>query len=235
MSDQATDQSAVLLEGIMQTLKQINGNISSQNQRWDRIAEVLESSSPLPPRPGELKTAWLPLSSLNTQKDENMLDNCEPVANQRFQSTTSNEIPDYNLEVPQFSHLETRDEENSITDYRSWRSPLENSPLQGHSFLNKELGDAWTIPDDGRLPLSFSREVLESLRLDQLQLAVSYIAKFRDRMTCSNEQRFRIIDYDGVGGNIVYRLGLPSVRGVQEMKPIQKTKATVDAPWRRLV
>jgi hypothetical protein len=234
MSDSAMDESAVLLKCILQTLKQISGNISAQERRWDRIAEVLENFGTLPSRSGELRTAWSPLSSLTTRKDESILGNREPVATQRLQPTPSSETLDHNLGVPHFPPFETR-EENSITDYRSWRSPLENSPLHDHSFLNEELGDAWTIPDDGRLPLSFSREVLESLRLDQLRLAVSYIGKFRDRMSCSNEQRFHVIDYDGAGGNIVYRLGQSAVGRVQELKPMPKTKAAADAPWRRLV
>lgn len=235
MSDPTTDESAVLLEGILQTLKQISGNISAQERRWDRVAEVLENSGTLPSRSDELRTAWSPLSSLTTRKDESILGNREPVATQRLQPTPSSETLDHNLGVPHFPPFEIREEENSITDYRSWRSPLENSPLHDHSFLNEELGDAWTIPDDGRLPLSFSREVLESLRPDQLRLAVSYICKFRDRMSCSDEQRFHVIDYDDAGGNIVYRLGQSAVGRVQELKPMPKTKTIVDAPWRRLV
>jgi hypothetical protein len=233
MSDPSTDKSAVLLEGILQTLKQINDNLSLQERRWDSLAEVLGNSSTLPSRSGELRTAWPPLSSLTiTPKDENMFDHRKPVGTQKLPSS---ETPYHNLGVPHFPPFKAGKEADSMTDYRSWRSPLENSPLHQHSFLTEQLGDAWTIPDDGRLPLSFSREVLESLGPDQLRLAVSYIGKFRDRMARSKEQRFHVIDYDGVGGNIAYRLGQPIVRGAQELKPISNTKTTVDAPWRRFV
>jgi hypothetical protein len=122
-----------------------------------------------------------------------------------------------------------------MIDYRSRRSPLETSPLHQHSFLTKELGDAWTIPDDGRVPLSFSREVLEGLGSDQLRAAVTCIGKFREKMARSNVLRFHVIDYPARGGNILYKLGKPALMGTPELKPIPKTNPTVDAPWRRFM
>lgn len=235
MSDSATDRSAVLLESILQTLRQINEIISVQDRRWDRLDERLGSSIIVAPRSGEITTAWPPLSPLKPKNFENEVCHCESTATQRLQCVPPHEALNHDLGAPCLAPLETGVEDNSIADYRSWRYPLENSTLHRYSFLTRELGDAWTIPDDGRLPLSFSREVLEGLRQDQLRTTVSCLCKFRNRIARSKALRFHVIDYDGVGGNMVYRLGQPAVNGSQDWKPTPKVNGTRDAPWRRFV
>lgn len=224
MSDPPTDRSALLLEGILQTLKQINDKISIQERRWDGRDEGLENFTALPSRLGEPRTA------------ENKLDHGGSVVAQRLQPTPSDKTPNRDAGASRLTPLEAEEEDNSSTDCRSWRSRLEDSPLHQHSFLTDELGDAWTIPDDGRLPLSFSREVLEGLSPDQLRTTVSYISKFRDRMARSNDLRFHVIDYDTfLGKNIVYRLGQPAAYGKQDYRPKPMISPIGDAPRRRFV
>src|ERR1700722_5054358 len=108
MSDPASDQSALLLESILQTLKQVNGNILAQERKWDRLVEVLGNSNAFLSRSVELGRVWPPLSSLATSKHENMLDHPEPLASQRLQRTSSSETPDHNLGAPHFPPVETR-------------------------------------------------------------------------------------------------------------------------------
>jgi hypothetical protein len=235
MQDQARDRSSVLLEGILQTLKQINEHIVVQEQRWDRFAEVLGSSSTPPSGSFEKQTNCTGLSSFENPNDEREFVRRKSPATFGSLILPSIGAPDQKSKVPPSSNSRAGRGRTSLVNYRSWRSPLEASPLKQYSFLTEELGDAWTIPDDGRIPLSFSREVLEGLSSDQLRAAVSYISKFGQKMARSSDLRFHVIDYDGVGGNIVYRLGQPLARGMQELKPIPKSNPTVDAPWRRFM
>jgi hypothetical protein len=235
MSDPPTNQSAVLLESILQTLKQINEKLSVQEQRGDRQGEGQGSSPTLPSRLGVTRPAWVPLSSLNTANFTKELFHSDSVAAQRLHRGPSYEGSNHNHLVSVEVSVETREDEKSTPDYRSWRSRLEDSPLHQHSFVTEELGDAWTIPDDGRLPLSFSREVLEDLGPEELRSNVFYISKFRDRMVRSSDLCFYIVDYDTFARHTIYRLGEPIVVGMQRWRPIPGKNLIDEAPWRRFV
>lgn len=48
--------------------------------------------------------------------------------------------------------IESEAKKVSLIEYRNWRSPLANSPLQHNELVQKVLEDAWMIPEHGRLP-----------------------------------------------------------------------------------
>lgn len=250
MSDQIMDKSAVLLEGILQTLKQINENMSAQKRQGESLNEVFGTSSAL------AKTKPMPMFSLGSldpskRPDVSELAYLEGIAEatedletsasldsgapQKPRRTRPSDIASQDQKLHNSNKHKTVQAPNGTLDYRSWRSPLGDSPLQRHLFLMEGLGDAWTIPDDGRIPLSFSREILEELRTDQLRDVVSYIGKFRDKMARSNDLRFNIVDYDNAGGHMVYRLGERAVTGRQGFRALPKTPGMANAPWRRFV
>jgi hypothetical protein len=250
MSDLAVDKSAVLLEGILQTLKQINENMSVQKRQWESLNDVFGTST------ASAKTKHMPMFSLDSldpskRPDASELAYLEGIAGagedletsasfdsgtpQKPQQTRTSGAASQDQKLHNSNKHKTIQAPSGTLDYRSWRSPLGDSPLQQHLFLTEELGDAWTIPDDGRIPLSFSRETLEELRTDQLREVVSCIGTFRDKMARSNDLQFNIVDYDNAGGNIVYRLGERAVTGRQEFRLLPKTPGMIDAPWRRFV
>ena len=94
--------------------------------------------------------------------------------------------------------------ESTMVDYRSWKSDIKDSRLQTNDYLKEQLGDAWMIPEDGRIPLSFSREVLEELPDAALKNAIRYISAFNGRMKRCHQLLFHIVDYDLVWVGTLY-------------------------------
>jgi hypothetical protein len=69
MQDPARDSSVVLLEGILQTLKQINEHMA-QDQRWNGLTEVLGGSRTLPSHLAGNETTSTAPSPLETPNEE---------------------------------------------------------------------------------------------------------------------------------------------------------------------
>lgn len=99
----------------------------------------------------------------------------------------------------------------SLIEYRDWRSPLAESSLQHKPLIKETLGDAWMIPEDGRLPLLFSREYLETLSDAQLDKYLPVLAAFRGKVKTNAFVDFKIVDdykpsSGRKGGPVTYRL-----------------------------
>jgi hypothetical protein len=150
--------------------------------------------------------------------------------------------------------IESRVKKYETIPYRDWDSPLASSPLHQNEFLQKELGEAWTIPDDGRLPLTFSRTTLEQLEPELLEDRIRSIAKFRDDMKRDAFVDFKIIDncqYTKLGdrSQMIYRLGQSVKADGRCRVPLRdehSTEATTkseyhdrnndsESPWRRFM
>lgn len=91
--------------------------------------------------------------------------------------------------------IESQLEKISLIDYHNWRSPFANSQLQRNSLVQEELGEAWLIPEDGPLPLNFSRKYLEALSDDALARLLPVLAAFRDRKKPDSFVDFKTVDY----------------------------------------
>ena len=152
--------------------------------------------------------------------------------------------------------IESEAKKVSSIEYRNWRSHLADSPLQHNELVQKVLGDAWMIPEDGRLPLLFSREYLETLSSHDLEKQLPLLAAFRDRMKTDAFVDFKIVDDyspSWVGGRmnmVTYRLGEPiKIKGeirvpiddqshsspLQSPHPLPKPDQCSNAPWRRFM
>src|SRR5579871_6293366 len=141
MEESSREQSAVLLEGILDTLKQINQRMVAQEQKWDRIAEGFKSLSMVPSQAFDEGTHPTPFQPLHLQEGEE---------SSGFRNEETR-LDHHNLEITHSSRLPSssafrsgREQKPQIDmiDYRSWRSPLMTSPLHQYSFLTEELGDA---------------------------------------------------------------------------------------------
>lgn len=131
-----------------------------------------------------------------------------------------------------------------LIHYRDWNSPLADSSLYGNQTLKRELGDAWTIPDDGRLPVKFSREYLEKLKGNILVYQISRLVSFRDQVKSDDFVDFKIVDNcapskDRIDrarqASTTYRLGRPAkTDGICKVSAPARPRLG-DAPWRRLM
>jgi len=140
-----------------------------------------------------------------------------------------------------------------LVDIRDWSSPLAGSPLYHNQTIWRELGDAWTIPDDGRLPIMFTRDSLEKLSNSELESRIPDLVTFRDRVKRDAFVDLKIVDDCSSltgserRGQMTYRLGVP-VRVEGECKvPVRTSVSTTavpadrrrirppDAPWRRFM
>ena len=154
--------------------------------------------------------------------------------------------------------IESKVRKVEMMEYRDWGTPLVDSHLHKNELLQKELGDAWTIPDDGRLPLRFSRPILEKLSKSDIENLIPQLSNFRDKMARDAFVDFKIVDsYETpVWGRhshrrqMTYRLGEP-VRGAVRVPTQDLDESPVlgpdtlnwdrlhrsnnDAPWRRFM
>lgn len=78
--------------------------------------------------------------------------------------------------------------------YRDWSSPLADLNLHNITLLRKELGDAWTIPEDGRIPLSFSLEHFEDLNTTDIEKRLPLLAVFKNKMKRDDFVNLKIMD-----------------------------------------
>jgi hypothetical protein len=93
--------------------------------------------------------------------------------------------------------IESEARKVEMIEYRDWSTPLADSFLHKNHLLQKELGEAWTILDDGRLPLRFSRDALEKLGPSDLEKLIWQLSNSRDRMQKDAFVDFKIVDSYG--------------------------------------
>jgi hypothetical protein len=245
--------------GDVEGIRQVNANGSSGRQpiteapatvnRLDAdTSDVVSFIQPaeLPPLPNDETTS---LSSSSTLSLANGLP--LPTHEPPSQSSIIDSLS--TIQDSQTWATEWRTRKIDIVDIRDWSSPLADSPLYHNQTLRRELGDAWTIPDDGRLPIMFTRDSLEKLSNSALESRIPDLVTFRDRVKRDAFVDLKIVDDCSslMGserrGQMTYRLGAP-VRVEGECKvPARTSVATAsipadrrrirvpDAPWRRFM
>lgn len=125
--------------------------------------------------------------------------------------------------------------------YRDWGSPLAASPLNQNQTLQEQLGEFWTIPDDGRFNL-LSREILEGLSPHSLGARCRELARFGAQMQTEPSTNFVIVDdctsESGKQARATYRIGQKvKIRGpcVVPAQNEYSDTTTREQPWRRLM
>jgi hypothetical protein len=296
------DTSAALLEGILETLKLIHGDIEAQDKRWRQLEErtnriesrrrtaaadapdgiiddvqeasVNESDGPrpipiAPTRASHGNIDWrdwdiasfIQPAELTPLPDH---DNTSLSSSSGHSLTTGHSTQLQHTQQPPpaieslrvIEGLHTWDREwrttkADLVPIRDWKSPLADSLLYQNQTLQRELGDAWTIPDDNRLPIEFCRDTLEKVRPTELEYRISNLTAFRDRVKTDEFIDLKIIDNcssltgNDREGQMTYRLGLPArAEGICQV-PSRPDVSTVafpysrnripDAPWRRFM
>lgn len=137
--------------------------------------------------------------------------------------------------------LESKGPKGVEISYLDWDSSIKASSLQGNRYVQEQLGDIWMIPDDGRLPLRFSRNILEELSPQLLQVRSRELADFGSQMTKGSA--FKIIDdctqlRGSQQARVTYRIGRKADFYGMCMVQARDDKSHIkinDRPWRRLM
>lgn len=110
-------------------------------------------------------------------------------------------------------------------------------------ILQQRLGDYWNIPEDNRLPLTFSKSNIGSTQNDWgTQVAVylptnSSMTRLEELRLFDTELRahsgndFLVIDYDAINNSRIYRIGEAAI-GKELMVDARQLN---NAPWSRLM
>lgn len=123
----------------------------------------------------------------------------------------------------------------------NWFDWTENEDLM--QVLQQRLGDYWNIPEDNRLPLTFSKSNIGSTQNDWgSQVAVylptnSSMTRLEELRLFDTELRthpgndFLVIDYDAINNTRIYRIGEAAIGKELMVDPGQLK----NAPWSRLM
>lgn len=119
--------------------------------------------------------------------------------------------------------------------YLDWRTPIQNSTLYENHQLTEQLGDAWMVPQDGRVFLRFSRDFLEQLDHDTLTGTCQILAEFGAQMRNNRFLDFRIFDNSSFENEAEYRIGAKALLKGYCAVPVNKDNHETHGPWRRLM
>ena len=142
--------------------------------------------------------------------------------------------------------ISQEDLESTRIPYSQWSiNHLDRfSSLKLSAFLERRLGDCWTMPDDNRLPMRFFKSNILQINapwgapMDTVPAArqpvereLDFLCQFDHDVRAQPGNDFMVVDFDANDNTRLYRLGCDAVGSELEVE----AQGTQKAPWSRLV